>query len=192
MEKLYDLWAIRNPEWEIKYEDSIVKTYCDYGRGTTQFQDARGKIFGAGYEIYIIAFFIGLYFNKTKPLTKDSGKKKKFGQPIQYWGNQESRLGRVSYGRIREYIFAALIARTDIDFIALDKGEITNRKVVDMLIEKMEDYANFGFDYIYEKIEDNPEYFYKESAFIRLFLSFTQNETKYDSSSSDCEPESLD
>ena len=58
MEKLYELWALRNPEWEIKYEDSIVKTFCDYGRGTTQFQDARGKIFGAGYEIYIIAFFV--------------------------------------------------------------------------------------------------------------------------------------
>ena len=99
-------------------------------------------------------------------------------------------MGRVSYGRIREYIFAALIARTDIDFIALDKGEITVRKVVDMLIEKMEEYANFGFAYINEKMEDNPEYFFKESAFIRLFLSFT--EAKFDSSSSDCEPESLD
>ena len=24
MEKLYDLWANRNPEWETKYEDSII------------------------------------------------------------------------------------------------------------------------------------------------------------------------
>lgn len=190
MEKLYELWALRNPEWEIKYEDSIVKTYCDYGRGTTQLQDARGKIFGAGYEIYIIAFFIGLYFNKTKPLTKDTGKKKRFGQPIQYWGNQESRFGRVSYGRIREYIFAALIARTDVDFIALDKGEITAKKVVDMLIEKMEDYANFGFAYMNEKMEDNPEYFYKESAFIRLFMGFTG--TSVASEQNEEEPESLD
>ena len=190
MEKLYELWAMRDPKWEIKYEDSIVKTYCDYGRGTTQFQDARGKIFGAGYEIYIIAFFIGLYFNKTKPITKDTSKKKKFGQAIQYWGNQESRFGRVSYGRIREYIFAALIARTDVDFIALDKGEIAAKKVVDMLIEKMEDYANFGFAYMNEKMEDNPEYFYKESAFIRLFMGFTG--TAVASDQNEEEPESLD
>ena len=38
MEKLYDLWANRNPEWEIKYEETIIKTFCDYGRGTTLFQ----------------------------------------------------------------------------------------------------------------------------------------------------------
>ena len=190
MEKLYELWAMRDPKWEIKYEDSIVKTYCDYGRGTTQLQDARGKIIGAGYEIYIMAFFIGLYINKTKPITKDTSKKKKFGQAIQYWGNQESRFGRVSYGRIREYIFAALIARTDVDFIALDKGEIAAKKVVDMLIEKMEDYANFGFAYMNEKMEDNPEYFYKESAFIRLFMGFTG--TAVASDQNEEEPESLD
>ena len=39
-------------------------------------------------------------------------------------------------------MFAALIARTNIDFIALDKGEITQRKVVDDLIKKMEEYAS--------------------------------------------------
>ena len=31
-EKLYDLWAKRNPQWEIRYEDSIVKQFCEYGR----------------------------------------------------------------------------------------------------------------------------------------------------------------
>lgn len=73
-------------------------------------------------------------------------------------------------------MFAALIARTDIDFIALDKGEITQRKVVDDLIHKMEEYANFGFDYIQEKLEENPNYFFKEGAFLRTFLEFTQKE----------------
>ena len=91
----------------------------------SSFLEARGKIFGAGYEIFIIAFFIGLYHNRTKPLIEDRDKKKVFGQAIQYWGNIENRIGRTSYGNIRRYIFAALIARTDIDFIALDKGEIT-------------------------------------------------------------------
>lgn len=34
---------------------------------------------------------------------------------------------------------------TDIDLIALDKGEISVKKVVDQLMDKMEQYANFGF-----------------------------------------------
>ena len=71
---------------------------------------------------------------------------------------------------MREYIFTALIARSDIDFIALDKGEITARKAVDILIDKMERYANWGFDFIKEKMEDNPEYFFNESSFLRIFL----------------------
>ena len=58
-EKLYDAWAKRNPQWEIRYAENIVKTFCEYGKGATSLRDARGKIFGAGYEIMIIAFFIG-------------------------------------------------------------------------------------------------------------------------------------
>ncbi len=186
-ERLYDSWAGRNPQWEIKYED-IIKTLCDYGKGESSLREARGKLFGAGYELYIMAFFIGLYFNQRKPLLADNTKRKGFGQPIQYWGNIESRMGRKAYPKIREYIFAALIARTDIDFIALEKGDITLRKVVDMLIQTMEEYANCGFKFIKDKIEDDPNYFYKETAFLEVFLSFEANNQE----ELDEEPESLD
>lgn len=176
METLYELWGKRNPEWEKRYQDTIMNVFTDYGKGVNQFQDIRGKIYGAGYEIYIIAFFIGLYFDERKHLVDDKEKRKVFGQAIMYWGNIESRGMRSAYGKIREYIFAALIARTDVDFIALDKGEITPRSVVDALITTMEEYANFGFDYIQEKLEDDPNYFFKESAFLRVFTSFLETE----------------
>lgn len=172
MESLYDAWSRRNPEWETRYQESIMDVFTDYGRGSTQYQSARGKYFGAGYEAYIIAFFIGLYNNQTKPLVIDKDKLKTCGQAIQYWGNQENRFGRISYGEIRSYIFAALVAKTDIDLIALDKGETTIRKVVDLLIEKMEQYANFGFSYMQEKMEVDPNYFFKETAFLHEFLTF--------------------
>lgn len=61
-EKILEIWAKRNPEWETKYEDTIIKVFCNYGKGTTSYQETRAKKFGAGYEIFIIAFFIGLYF----------------------------------------------------------------------------------------------------------------------------------
>lgn len=198
MEKLYDIWANRNPEWEIKYEDSILKTYCDYGKGTTVFQEARGKIFGAGYEILIIAFFIGLYNDKRKPLVGDSSKRKILGQPIKFWGNIDSKPGRVSYQKIRYYIFASLIARSDIDLIALDKGEITTKKAVDILMTTMEEYINWGLSYIAEKMEENPNYFFKDTAFLRVFLSFiddnsaTGEEINGNTTIDNDEPESLD
>ena len=75
-------------------------------------------------------------------------------------------------------MFAALVAKTDIDLIALDKGEITARKVVDQLIDKMEQYANFGFSYIYEKMEEDSNYFFKETAFLKLFLSFLNDKNE--------------
>jgi hypothetical protein len=180
MESLYDVWSRRNPEWETRYQESIMDVFTDYGRGSSQFQQVRGKSFGAGYEAFIIAFFIGLYFDQTKPLVEDKAKRKTLGQPIQYWGNIENRDKRTSYGQIREYIFAALIAKTDIDLVALDKGEITVRKVVDLLIEKMEQYANFGFNYMQEKMEVDPNYFFKETAFLHVFLSFLKPEENKD------------
>jgi hypothetical protein len=190
-EKLFEIWAKRNPEWNTRYEDSIIKTFSDYGKGTTSYQDVRGKLFGAGYEIFIVAFFFGLYFNQTKPLPFDKAKRKVFGRAIQYWGNQEHR-NRKSYNKIREYIFMSLVAKSDVDFIALEKGDITPRKAVDILIEKMEEYANFGFYFMEEKLTDNPNFFYNETAFLTQFMSFVGNNDNVKEEDSDDEPESLD
>ena len=60
-DKLLELWEGRDPEFESQYEDSVIRNLCDYGKGTSQYQDARGKVLGAGYEVFIMAFFIGLY-----------------------------------------------------------------------------------------------------------------------------------
>ena len=51
MEKLIDIWGRRNPEFETRYEENIIKMFCDYGKGSTGYQESRGKLFGAGYEI---------------------------------------------------------------------------------------------------------------------------------------------
>lgn len=191
MESLFEQWCKRDPEWEERYQDSVIKVFSDYGKGVNQYQDVRGKIFGAGYEVFILAFFIGLYYNQTKPLVEDKAKRKKFGWAIANWGTQEARLGRRQYPMLRQYMFAALIARTDIDFIALDRGQLTLRKAVDALVEKMEEYANFGFDYIQEKMEGDPNCFFSEMAFLNLFTSFV-NPNKEEDVIDDDEPDSLD
>ncbi len=170
-EKLFELWAKRNPNFEKRYEDNVIKQFVDYGKGSSSFQESRGKIYGAGYEIYIIAFFIGLYHNRRNPLNEDKNKVKGFGQAIQYWGVRENRGLRRDYSTIQKYIFAALVARSEVDYIALDQDKITTRKAVDVLTTTMEEYANFGFDYIEDKMLDNPDHFFKNSAFLDVFLS---------------------
>lgn len=189
-DKLYDLWATRNPQWEVRYEESIVITFCDYGRGVTSRSDDRGKVFGAGYEIFIVAFFMGLYYDQKRPLIEDVQKRTTFGHPIRYWGNIESVKGRrTPYPELRKFIFTALIARTEIDFIALEKGELTPRKAVDLLMQTMEEYANWGFHFMQDKMTDDPGYFFQETAFLEEFLKLddlTQGRAD------DEEPESLD
>ena len=141
-ETLFDVWARRNPKWEIHFEDSLLRLYTDYGIGSSDLTAAKGKVLGAGYELYIYAFFIGLYSNKKRELV---GETKTFGQPIQFWGNLDSKKSRKAYPKLREYIFTALLAKTDeLDLLALEKGEIPVNQAVDMLKETMEQYANYG------------------------------------------------
>lgn len=190
-EKIYNIWARRNPQWEEKYEESLLRTFCDYQRGVTQFGESRAKIFGAGYELFIVAFFIGLYYNRTKPL---GPKVKAFGWSIDHWGNIEERNGRKAYPEIVKYMFAALVAKTDIDWLAVDKEEMSSKKAVDLLIDKMEQYANYGFSFMAEKLEEDPNIFYTETGFFDMFLALiTNNATGQDESEDDEEDtDSLD
>jgi hypothetical protein len=171
-ENLYDVWAKRNPRFEKHFEDNLFRLFTDYGVGSSDAMSSKGKIFGAGYELYIYAFFVGLYANKQKELT---GETKVLGQPIQFWGNLDSKRFRKGYPKLREYIFTALIARTDeLDLISLEKGEITDRKAVDYLIATMEEYANYGFYTIEEKMKSNPNFYFKNTGLLDMVLDLVQ------------------
>ena len=85
-------------------------------------------------------------------------------------------------------MFVALVAKSDIDFVELDKGNISKSKVVDTLIQTMEEYANYGFFHMEDKLTDNPDYFFRKSAFLDLFLNFLVE----DKETEDDELESLD
>ncbi len=165
-EKFYNIWAKRNPKWETRFE-KIIQQFTDYGIGASESTEAKGKTFGAGYEMYIYAFFVGLYAKRRRKL---DGETKVFGHSIQNWGNFETRKFRKAYPRLREYLFTALIAKTDLDLIALEKGDIADSKVVDMLKDTMEQYANYGFYAIENKMKENPNYFYKTTGFLDLIL----------------------
>lgn len=173
-EKLIDKWGRRNPRFEKKYEQSVMRVISDYGIGASSNTGAKGKIFGAGYEPYIIAFFIGLYANKRIPLSEETDEVKGLGQPLQYWGNLDSKKYRKAYPNLRSYIFIALVAKTDIDWIALDKGTVDVNTVVSSLIKTMEEYANYGFSVMDEKLREDKGYFFSNRAFLDIFLQLTE------------------
>lgn len=179
-EKIIDIWGKRNPRFEKKYEQSVMRVISDYGVGASLHTEVKGKILGAGYEPYILAFFYGLYSNKRLPLSEYSDDVKTLGQPIQFWGNLDSKKNRKAYSGLRSYIFIALVARTDIDWIALDKGEIKVSTVVSQLMDTMEEYANYGFSVMEEKLTKDKGYFFSHRAFLDMFLEICtySNQTK--------------
>lgn len=120
-----------------------------------------------------MAFFIGLYSKKRLPLSEDSEDLKVLGQPLQYWGNLDSKKFRHAYPELRSYIFIALVAHTNIDWISLDKGDIKVSTVVAKLIETMEEYANYGFSVMEDKLREDKGYFFSHRSFLDMFLQLT-------------------
>jgi hypothetical protein len=67
-------------------------------------------------------------------------------------------------------MFIALIAKTEIDIIALEKGEQDEDEVVKLLIKSMEAYTNGGLILIKEKLEENQNYFLQPTSFLEMIL----------------------
>ena len=187
-EKIIDVWGRRNPKFEKHYEQSVIRVLADYGIGASENTDAKGKILGAGYEPYIMAFFIGLYANKRIPLIDDSEEVKILGQPLDKWGNLDSKKFRKAYPKLREYIFISLVAKTPIDWIALDKGEIKVGEVVAQLIKTMEEYANYGFSVMADKLENDKGYFFSKRAFLDIFMELTDKNISQQEDNDEVEP----
>ena len=135
-----------------------------------------------------MAFFIGLYADKKIPLTEDSEEVKILGQPLDKWGNLDSKKLRKAYPKLREYIFISLVAKTPIDWIALDKGEIKVADVVTQLIKTMEEYANYGFSVMADKLESDKGYFFSKRAFLDIFMELTDRNAKVDDEDDEVEP----
>lgn len=188
-EKLIDVWGRRNPRFEKKYEQSVMRIISNYSHGASEFTNANGKVLGSGYEVYIMAFFIGLYSEKKLPFSENSDDLKVLGQPIQFWGNLDSKKNRKAYSALRSYIFIALVAKTDIDWIALDKGDIKVNTVVTQLINTMEEYANYGLSVMEDKLKEDKGYFFSHRSFLDMFLQLTTK--KVAEEQEEDEPESL-
>jgi hypothetical protein len=171
-EKLIDVWGRRNPRFEKKYELSVMRIISDYGNRAGEQTSIKAKLFGPGYETYIIAFFIGLYAEKKLPLSKDNDDLKTLGQPLDKWGNLQTN-ARKAYPAIRNYLLYALVAKTEIDWLAVDKGELPLADAVTELIHTMEEYANYGFAVMEEKLNEDKGYFFSKRAFLDIFLQLT-------------------
>ena len=167
MKNLFEKWRTKIPKYSEAHKnlfDSLSQKYGAEGEKKINF----GKYFSTNYELYIYSFFLGLYNNENTPIL-DSEKKTDFSHHIQYWGSKPT-LARKDFTILQENIFIALLAKSDIDLIALEKGELTEDDAVKYLITTMESYTNGGLILIQEKLEENPNYFLQPTSFLDMTL----------------------
>lgn len=169
MKNLFDKWKEKSPKYDIVFRESLFDKLTKKGGGSEQSKEDRGKQFANNYELYIYAFFLGLYNKEFSPISTES-KKVDFSHAIQFWGSKTNVLGRKDFTKIQENMFIALLAKTDIDLVALEKGELSENDAVKALIQTMESYTNGGLILIREKLEVNSNFFLNPTSFLDMIL----------------------
>lgn len=172
MATLYETWLNRiDSYYEERYYEPVIEELCQYHGGSADARDGKGKIFNAGYEVFIFAFFLGLYYGERTPL---QGPKRKFRMEMFTWGRKTNETGRKEYTIIQRYIFAALIAKSNIDLLAVDKGDISLDDACKILMTTLNEYANTGFQQLLPpgKTEIDPKLF-ENTALLEMIRNFT-------------------
>lgn len=159
MKNLKTIWSDRVPNYDEKYQ-FIFNQLANKGNEVGDNEERAietGKIFATQYELYIYAFFIGLY-SKTQ---QESFKKTSFGHKISEWGKKSRKSGRESFIEIQDFMFVALVTNSDLNFIEIERSSDENliKKVTNSLIDLMESYVNGGLQLINEKLDSSPGYF---------------------------------
>jgi hypothetical protein len=168
MESIFEKWKTRIPKYSEVHKDLFASLSNKFGAEGEK-KIYLGKHFSTNYELYIYAFFFGLYKNEFTPIPEGE-KKTNFSHHIQHWGSKTTISTRKDFTNLQENIFIALLAKTDIDILALEKGEIEEDDAVKMLINSMESYTNGGLILIKEKLEENPNYFLQPTSFLNMIL----------------------
>jgi hypothetical protein len=168
MKNLFEKWKSKIPKYSESHKDLFISLSQKFGaEGEKKIN--LGKHFSTNYELYTYAFFLGLYNNEFSPIP-DHEKKTDFSHHIQHWGSKTTVSTRKDFTNLQENMFIALLAKTDIDLIELEKGALDEDDTVKSLIKTMESYTNGGLILIKEKLEENPIYFLQPTSFLNMIL----------------------
>ena len=166
---LFNKWATKVPKYDQKFSEILFDTLSKKGGGSDKEQKFLGKHFNTNYELYIYCFFLGLYNNEKIDIPPDV-KKVDFSHAIQHWGSKGNRNDRKDFTVLQESIFIACLAKTDLELIELEKGNIDIEQVIASLIKTLESYTNGGLTILKEELERNNNFGLLDEAFLDLIF----------------------
>jgi hypothetical protein len=178
MDSIFNLWKTRVPQYNPKFQP-LLEYLGRKGGGSETDKEQQGKTFSNLYEVYIYAFFLGLYSEEKVEIEK-SIEKKGFGQPIEFWGKTKA-IGRKDFSEIQDYLFAAVVAKSDIDLVKLENANSSKvESAVRKLTREMEAFANAGFVVLQDLYDNNRNFLFSKENFISLILPEIQEEEEKD------------
>src|ERR1700748_747229 len=90
MENLFDKWKTKIPKYSEVHKELFTSLSQKFGaEGEKKIN--LGKHFSTNYELYMYAFFLGLYNNEFSPIPNGE-KKTDFSHHIQHWGSKSNAL----------------------------------------------------------------------------------------------------
>lgn len=168
MDNLFEKWKSKIPKYSEAHKDLFNSLSQKFGAEGEKKVNL-GKHFSTNYELFMYAFFLGLYRNEFQPIS-EADRKTDFSHHIQHWGSKSNITTRQDFSSLQENMFIALLFKADLDLIALERGELSEDEAIRILIVCMESYANGGLILIREMLDRNPNAFLQPTSFLNMIL----------------------
>ena len=140
----------RVPNYSEKFKKSLFEEVSNTGGGTAEAKGFLGKHFENNYELYSYAFWLGIR-NDERIEFSPGDKKVNFSHAIENWGKKAKRN---NFTWIQNSIFICCFNRTELDLIALDKGEVDLKSATNSLIKTLEEYTYGGLELLLEELNE--------------------------------------
>ena len=152
MSSIFQKFGSKSPQYNKKYKETLFEKFTIKGGGSSEKKRAHGAFFETNYEFLLYGFFLGLYMNSRLELLPSE--KVSFSHQIENWGSKKITDPRKKFEYIQDALFQAAFVKTDIDWLSVEMGDTPVDEAVKKLIQTVEEYANGGFEFLLDKVEE--------------------------------------
>ena len=145
-----------SPSYLLEYE-GFIKKYSPFGGGASEEKYSEGRSFSSVYELYMYAFFIGLFKGSRRELHPDDAKRS-------FWETENWKPKPLV-----ACMLACAVAQSTFDMAAVEHMDEPNLNIeVAKVRLVIEEFANDGLAYLSGLLEKEPDLIDDDMLFIKL------------------------